>query len=74
LTNGTLKEPEHYIKIAAGDSERILIGHLEGFNPGLVYSFNETVMRILLVEDEKKVADIIERGLKAERICRGRVP
>ena len=24
-------------------------------------------MRILLVEDEKKVADIIERGLKAER-------
>ena len=24
-------------------------------------------MRILLVEDEKKLADIIERGLKAER-------
>src|SRR5689334_12262727 len=26
-------------------------------------------MRVLLVEDEKKVADIIERGLKAERLA-----
>ncbi len=26
-------------------------------------------MRILLVEDEKKVADIIARGLKAERFA-----
>jgi len=35
----------------------------------MVYSFieNDTIMRILLVEDEKKVADIIARGLKAER-------
>jgi two-component system copper resistance phosphate regulon response regulator CusR len=37
----------------------------------LVYRVGEVivalVMRILLVEDEKKVADIIERGLKAER-------
>jgi len=32
----------------------------------LVYYFIE-IMRILLVEDEKKVADIVARGLKAER-------
>jgi two-component system copper resistance phosphate regulon response regulator CusR len=32
----------------------------------VVYYFIE-IMRILLVEDEKKVADIVARGLKAER-------
>jgi two-component system copper resistance phosphate regulon response regulator CusR len=37
----------------------------------MVYSVVETEkpMRILLVEDEKKVADIIVRGLKAERFA-----
>src|ERR1035438_2531744 len=44
-----------------------------------LWSFNQSgsilllkrdiVMRILVVEDEKKVADIIARGLKAERFA-----
>ena len=44
---------------------------LRCFNKQLVYSYVETnkPMRILLVEDEKKVADIIVRGLKAERFA-----
>ena len=50
-------------------SERNLIRSLRSFNQHMVYSVVETEkpMRILLVEDEKKVADIIVRGLKAER-------
>ena len=51
---------------AGTDSERILISGLRNFNYVWVYCFIE-IMRILLVEDEKKVADIVARGLKAER-------
>ena len=44
---------------------------LRCLNPGVVYSLVaiHKLMRIQLVEDEKKVADIIERGLKAERFA-----
>lgn len=44
---------------------------LRRFNQRLVYLIVEITkfMRIQLVEDEKKVADIIERGLKAERFA-----
>jgi len=45
------------------------MSHSEHFNDQVVYSSVNVIqlMRILLVEDEKKVADIIARGLKAER-------
>jgi two-component system copper resistance phosphate regulon response regulator CusR len=49
------------------DSERILITGSLPFNQHLVYLGVEFGMRILIVEDEKKVAEMIARGLKAER-------
>jgi DNA-binding response OmpR family regulator len=46
-------------------SERTLIGHLPQINRAVVSS--RTIMRLLLVEDEKKVSDLVARALRAER-------
>jgi two-component system copper resistance phosphate regulon response regulator CusR len=46
--------------------ERYLICGSEFFN-GVIIQYHQLNMRLLLVEDEKKVADFIVRGLRAER-------
>src|SRR6202034_4754489 len=46
-------------------SERTLIGHLPQIKRHVVSS--RTIMRLLLVEDEKKVSDLVARALRAER-------
>src|ERR1700691_806272 len=46
-------------------SERTLIGHLPQINRAVVSS--RTIMRLLLVEDESKVSELVARALRAER-------